>query len=232
MKIAVMQPYFFPYLGYFQLINFVDKFVIFDDVQFINKGRINRNYILHKDKALLFTVPVERPGSGSPINEVKVHNENDWQKKFLKSLHHSYSRAPYFKDIYSMIENLLKQNHELISELAFSGLNAVNRYLEIKTEIVTSSSVYNNSEMKGQNRIIDICKREGADEYINLSGGMKLYSSDNFSREGIKLSFIRSLEINYRQFENEFVQNLSVIDNLMFNSPGEVKSSLSEFEIL
>ncbi|MBK9332338.1 MAG: WbqC family protein [Ignavibacteria bacterium] len=232
MKIAIMQPYLFPYLGYFQLINYADKFIILDDVQFINSGWINRNYILHSKEKLLFTVPVKQNGSRSDINKVLVSLTEARKRKLLKSFYYNYLNAPFFTTIFPMIENLLSGNITGISKLALSGIVNVNKYLNIDTQIIESSEIYDNKELKGQNRIIDICKKENADEYINLSGGVGLYKYEDFKLEGIELKFIKSRDIKYKQYYNEFVGPLSIIDNLMFNSPEQVRKSLLEIDIL
>ncbi|MBK8983916.1 MAG: WbqC family protein [Ignavibacteria bacterium] len=232
MKIAIMQPYLFPYLGYFQLINYADKFVILDDVQFINKGRINRNYILNADKPLLFTIPVFKPESRSLITDVTVSEDTKLIKKFLKTVQINYAKAPYFNDVFPLLKSIFSKEIKSISGLALSGIKTINEYLNISTDIVKTSSLYNNSNLKGEKRIIDICKLEGADEYVNLPGGMDLYSHAEFEKSGISLKFIKINNIKYKQFNNEFVSSLSVIDNLMFNSRTDVISSLSEFEIL
>jgi len=227
-----MQPYIFPYLGYFQLINYADKFVILDDVQFINSGWINRNYILHNKEKLLFTIPIQRNGSRSDINKVVVSLTAERKKKLLKSFYFNYLNAPYFKTVFPMLENLFSGNLTGISKLALSSIENVSNYLGIDTQIIESSEIYNNKELKGQNRIIDICKKEKADEYINPSGGIDLYKYEDFKNEGIELKFIKSREIKYKQYNNEFVGPLSIIDNLMFNSPEQVRKSLIEFDLL
>ncbi len=232
MKIAIMQPYLFPYLGYFQLINYADKFVVLDDVQFINKGWINRNYILNAGKPLLFTIPVVKPESRSLITDVTVLEDTKLINKFLKTVQISYSKAPFVNDVYPLLESVFSKGIKSISGLALSGIKTVNEYLNISTDIVSTSSIYNNRNLKGEKRIIDICKLEGADEYVNLSGGMDLYSHAEFEKSGISLKFIKIKNIKYKQYKNEFVSSLSIIDNLMFNSRADVISSLSEFEIL
>lgn len=231
MKLAVMQPYFLPYLGYFQLIDQVDKFVILDDVQFIKSGWINRNYILHGDKPLLFTIPVHKLSSKSLIRDVKVIYDSGRIIKFLKTIKLNYSKSPFFKNIIPLIELTLENVNTNISDFSLTGIKAVNEYLGIKTEIIESSSIYRNINLNGEERILDICRQEGADEYFNLSGGIDLYSKELFNSKGIKLNFIRSKKIEYKQFKSEFTGPLSIIDNLMFNSPDEVKKSLQEFEI-
>lgn len=231
MKLSIMQPYFLPYIGYFQLINHADKFVILDDVQYIKSGWINRNYILQIDKPLLFTVPVSKLSSKSLISDTTVMTGTGRITKFLKSVHLNYYKAPYFENVFSILTKIFETKHKNISHLNYFAINEVMKYLKIETEIVRSSSVYENRQLKGEIRIIDICKKENAAEYINLSGGQELYSKKNFRENGINLKFIKSKEIKYRQFKENFTAPLSVIDNLMFNSPEEVKKSLFDIEI-
>ncbi len=232
MKTAIMQPYFFPYIGYFQLINHVDKFVILDDVQYIKSGWINRNYLLQKNKPLMFTIPVSVESSRSLINNVKVKYNTGRIIKLLKTIELNYSKSPFYKNVIPLIENIFEEKNELISDMALSSISTVIGYLSINTVIIESSSVFNNRHLKGEDRIIDICKLLGADKYFNLSGGQSIYSKDRFNKEGIELNFIKTREITYKQFTDYFTGPLSIIDNLMFNSPEDINKSLLEFEIL
>jgi hypothetical protein len=220
MTIAIMQPYIFPYIGYFQLINAVDKFVIYDDVNFINKGWINRNNILVSGQAHLFTIPLK-----DAVND-------PWKKKFLKTLQQSYMKAPNYQKVFLLIEEIVNFEARTIAELTLHALQKICRYMNITTEIVPSSSVYNNTELKAQDRILDICKQEKAVHYINPIGGMELYDKNKFEKEGIKLNFIKSTASPYPQFKNAFVPWLSIIDILMFNDTESVDKLLKEFELI
>lgn len=235
MKLAIMQPYIFPYIGYFQLIAAVDKLVIYDDVNFIKGGWINRNNVLLNKKNILFTVPLDKPSSSSLINETKINLKfyNIWRIKFLRSIEQSYKKAHWFNDVYPLIENILdNQEDYLISKLAVRSIKKVCEYLGIQTEITETSEVYNNKRFTGRERVLDICRIEKAVQYINPIGGMKLYSKEIFNENGVMLNFIKAKPITYMQFDNEFQPWLSIIDVLMFNSIEDIKEMLNQYELL
>lgn len=236
MKLAIMQPYLFPYIGYFQLINTVDKFVIYDDVNFIKQGWINRNNILVQGKPYLFTLPLKNQSSFSKINEVFVNSTqyDSWRKKSMRTLEQSYKKAPFFEDIYNLVDNVLDVGDKEIdiATIATKSLVEISKYLEINTEFVFSSSVYDNEDLSGKARVINICKKEKATYYINPIGGQELYDKFFFKESGIELSFIKTGSIEYNQFKNGFVPWLSIIDVLMFNSIGETKLLLNKFELV
>lgn len=236
MKLAIMQPYFFPYIGYFQLINAVDKFVVYDDVNFIKQGWINRNNILVQGKPYLFTLPLINQSSFSKINEIFINNilYDSWKKKTLRTLEQSYKKAPFFKEIYGLVDNVLNIDPKEtdISTIARKSFVETSKYLDINTEFVFTSAVYENEELSGKERVIDICKKENAMHYINPIGGKELYDLDFFKENGFELSFIKTLPIEYNQFKNEFAPWLSIIDVLMFNSIEETKLLLNKYELV
>ena len=233
MKLAIMQPYLFPYIGYFQLLNAVDRFVIYDDVSFIKQGWINRNKILINGKEHLFTVHLKHASSFEIIKNTLINERLyfKWRDKFLKTLQFNYQKAPYFKNVYFIIEEVLSSESEYISRLAVNSLKAISNYLGIESFIVESSTTYQNSHLYGQERIIDICKKEKAIMYLNLHGGINLYSRNYFNNQQLTLSFITSLYSEYRQFENKFVPWLSIIDVLMFNSTEQTHKMLKNYKL-
>ena len=228
-----MQPYLFPYIGYFQLINAADKFVIYDDVDFIKQGWINRNAILCNKERLVFTVPLVKVSSFALINETEIALEQyrHWRTKFLKTLEQQYREAIYFEEVFPRIQKVLEAELKYISELALLSIRAVIQYLDLGTEIKDSSSEYGNSDLTGPERVIDICMREKATTYINPTGGRELYSLSDFEAKGIKLKFIETSELSYLQFDHSFVPNLSIIDVLMFNKKEEIKNLLQQFTL-
>ena len=232
MTIAIMQPYIFPYVGYFQLINAVDKFIIYDDVNFINRGWINRNNLLVSGKPNLFTIPLKDASQNKLINEVAILKGDPWKKKFLKTIQQSYQKAPYYQKVFVLIEEIVHLEPETIHELTVAALRKTCAYMGIVTEIIPSSEIYNNKELKGQDRILDICKKEKASHYINPIGGMELYNKDKFAQEGVKLDFIKSVAKPYNQFQNAFVPWLSIIDVLMFNDGESISTLLKEYELI
>ncbi|MDR2221792.1 MAG: WbqC family protein [Flavobacteriaceae bacterium] len=234
MKIAIMQPYFLPYIGYFQLINAVDKFVFYDDVNYIKQGWINRNNILLQGKASLFTIPLEKASSFTKINDVKLHSRlfSNWKIKFLRSIEQNYKKAPYFDDIYKLIYSVLDNDTEGIGVLAKDSIITVSKYLKLKTEFVYSSESYMNNELSSKFRVISICHKENASVYINPIGGQKLYNKEDFLSKGLELYFIQSDNHIYRQFNEEFVPWLSIIDVLMFNSIEEIQLMLNQYSLI
>lgn len=231
MTVAIMQPYSFPYLGYYQLIQAVDKFIIYDDVNFINRGWVNRNNILVNDKPFLFTVPLKNASQNKLINEIDVMEEIAWKKKFLKTIEQSYGKTAQFKKVFLLISEIINTPFKKIHELALTSIEKVSEYLSIPTHIIRSTVDYGNQNLKGQERILDICKREQADRYINPIGGIEIYSLQMFDERGIRLNFLKTNTIRYHQFNNEFVPNLSIIDVLMFNSPKEITDLLKQYKL-
>lgn len=231
-----MQPYFFPYIGYFQLIAAVDIFVVYDDVNYIKGGWINRNKILINNKDTLFTVPLNNPSSFAKINSIQVNEKLFplWKKKFLKSLMQSYKNAPNFEKVYQLVEKVLEINNEVvtISALAVKAIKEVVIYLKIKTEIIETSSIYKNNHLKAKERVFDICKQISCTHYINPIGGTALYDKVAFKSQNINLSFLKSNEVLYKQFDKDFIPWLSIIDVLMFNNEEELGFILNKYELV
>ena len=232
MKLAIMQPYIFPYIGYYQLIGAVDKFVIYDDVNFISKGWINRNNLLVGNKSHLFTIPLREASQNRLIRDIRLIDEEGWKHKLLKTVEQSYKKAPFFPSVFPMIGSVLFSGVAHIGELASISLRTVSDYLGLRTEFVASSAVYDNSHLKAQQRILDICRIEKADHYINPVGGMEIYSRELFADAGIRLNFLRSKADRYRQADGVFVPNLSMIDVLMFNEKETIGRMLQSYELI
>ncbi|RPD46906.1 hypothetical protein DNI29_12145 [Hymenobacter sediminis] len=235
MTLAIMQPYLFPYIGYYQLLGAVDRFVVYDDVTYIKQGWINRNNTLSNGQALLFTLPLIDASSNRLIRDIRVHDRlfEPWKGKFLRTLAQSYSKAPHVGQVVGLAEHVLeKAAGHSISEVALDSLTVVQQYLGLTTEVVPTSSHYNNAELSGQQRVLDICRREGATAYINPIGGQQLYDKDVFRTQGLELSFIQARKVPYRQFKNEFVPWLSILDVLMFNSVAETRDLLREYDLV
>ncbi len=232
LKVAIMQPYFMPYIGYFQLINAVDEFIIYDDVNFINKGWINRNNILAIDKANLFTIPLIGASQNKLINEIEILNDGKWKQKLLKTIEQSYKKAPFFNEVYPILAEIVQSNESQLSAYIYNSITTICNYLKINTLITKSSSEFKNTDLKAQNRIIDICIKRNATQYINPIGGQELYQKEAFELHKIKLNFIKTNPINYHQFGKIFVPYLSIIDLLMFLDKSEIIEKLNEFELI
>ncbi|MCP2037671.1 WbqC family protein [Chryseobacterium sp. HSC-36S06] len=233
MKLAVMQPYIFPYIGYFQMIHTVDVFVFYDDVNYIKQGWINRNRILVNATDVLFTIPLKDASSFKMIKDTEINKDGTGYKKILKTIEQSYKKAPYYETIFPLVENVFNRTHDSIADFAFESIKEVNAYLGISTILERSSSNYAESKrLDRAERLIEICKRTSATEYINAIGGMELYSKEHFASKGIDLKFIKSKPIEYEQFNNNFVPWLSIIDVLMFNSVEEIHDMLNCYELI
>ena len=234
MKLAIMQPYLFPYIGYYQLINAVDKFIIYNDVNFIKQGWLNRNSILINGKTYLFAVPLENQSSFSKINETLINQKlyPNWKKKFLKTIEQNYNKSPFFKEVFPMIKSVFDINTNNLSVLAENSLKMVSNYIGIPAVFEDSATIYQNQNLSSLYRVLDICKKENATVYINPIGGLELYSKKDFLEHNITLNFIKSNAINYKQFNHEFVPNLSIIDILMFNDINKIKGFLTNYELI
>ena len=231
-KIGIMQPYFFPYIGYWQAINAVDEYVLLDDVNFIMRGYINRNNILLNGKAHLFSVPLEKPSQNKLINETKLNFLDKDKETFLKTITMAYKKAPYFDNVYPIIERIIKNPENDLTQYIKFSIEEIKNYLNIKTIIKLSSNIEKDKTMKAQDRILEINKKLNSNMYINAIGGQDLYDTQKFKENGIDLYFIRTKHFKYPQFKNEFVANLSIIDILMFNPPEKIQELLNEYELI
>lgn len=230
MKIAIMQPYLFPYIGYFQLINAVDKFILLDDVNYIIRGWINRNRILVNGKEHLFSAPVKKASQNKKIAECEVV-DGPWKGRLIKTLEFAYKKAPYYYQSTELVEECLNYPENNLSKWLTHQIKLICIYLQIPCVISNSNNDYNNTHLKGQDRLIDICRIELADSYLNPIGGVSLYDKNTFKNNGIKLNFLRTNNFIYNQLKPGFIKDLSIIDVLMFNSRDEIKNLLTKFEL-
>jgi hypothetical protein len=232
MRLAIMQPYFLPYIGYLQLIDAVDKFVLYDDVNYINKGWINRNRILVNGQEYLFTIPLKEASQNKLINEIYLSDDPKWRGKLLKTFEQAYKKAPFYLTAFAVTEKIINLDAEKVSDWIAGSFGILNEYLGIQTEIVPSSSIYENTHLKGQERILNICQQEKAEHYINPIGGTDLYDKSYFEQVGIQLNFLKSKALVYSQFKNEFVPWLSIVDMMMFNDVPAIQGFLNEYELI
>ncbi len=222
MKIAIMQPYIFPYIGYFQLVHATDIFVFYDDVNFINRGWINRNRILVNGKDLLFTIPCKEASQNKLIKDIAVLDDAKSLQKTLTTMQAAYKKAPCFAAVYPIIEQVLQVQNISVSQMAADSVISVCNYLGLKRTFKVSSEEYNNRELKKADRLIDICHVEGISNYVNPSGGKEIYTKEYYKSNNVDLDFLVPERIAYSQFNNEFVPWLSIIDVLMFNSKEDI----------
>ena len=232
MTLAIMQPYFLPYIGYMQLMSAVDTFVLYDDVAFINRGWINRNRLLINGQEYLFTVPLKDASQNKRINEVRLADDPKWRSKLLKTVEQGYRKAPLYGIVMPLTEKIINFETDSIADLIHNSLVELNQYLGLTTRLVASSTVYDNGQLKAQERILDICRQENATRYINPIGGMELYDKPSFAQASIELHFIQAKRVDYPQLKNDFVPWLSVLDALMFCEVPTVRAMLGEYELI
>ena len=227
-----MQPYVFPYLGYFQLIAAVDKFILLDNVHYINKGWINRNRLLLNNKITPFVIPLKKASQNKLIKDLEISYETSWQIKLLKTIQAAYAKAPYFNVVFPMIRQVLTANETHIAGLAHISLVRVLEYLNIHTEIIASSRDYANEHLRAQNKILDICRQEQADDYVNLVGGAALYEKALFNQHGVRLIFLEPVLSAYQQHSADYIPGLSILDVLMHNSAEQISQMLQQHRLL
>lgn len=233
MRLAIMQPYFMPYIGYFQLINSVDKFIIYDNIQYTKKGWINRNRILVNGKDQLITLPIKKDSDYLNVMERELSESWDKDKnKMLNIIKTSYSKAPYFQETFELISKCLNSSEVNLFKFIYDSIVLINDYIEIKTPIVISSTIDINHTLKSQDKVLSLCKSQNADIYINTIGGVELYDKETFKQNNIELNFIKSNPIQYKQFKDEFIPWLSIIDIMMFNSKEQIKEYLNKYTLI
>jgi hypothetical protein len=231
-KIAIMQPYFFPYIGYFQLIKAVDYFVFYDDVCFINRGWINRNRVLVNKNPNFITIPLVGASQNRLINEIQIIQENKWQKKLLRTLSLNYAKAPYFNEVMLLVENVITRSNQSLAQFSANSVVEVAKYLSMNTTFFFSSELeFGKKTTDRADRLVEIVNGFKANTYINPEGGKALYSKVFFESYGIDLKFIKPHLIEYRQNCDEFVPGLSIIDVLMHNSKEAIISLLNEYDL-
>lgn len=234
MKLAIMQPYFFPYLGYFQLIDSVDRFVVYDDVQYMKGGWINRNRIFMDGSPAWISLPVMPDSTYSNINQRAI-SAKEYEKsktKILGQLHAGYRKSLFYADTLQLVKMVLDCEERNVSAFIFNSLAVVCEYLGIKTPLALSSAIDKNDEgCSGVDRVFAICRATGAKTYINSIGGRELYRPDDFAAQGIDLRFIAMDNIEYSQGATAFVPYLSIIDVLMYNGREATQSLLQQYSL-
>ncbi len=229
-----MQPYLFPYIGYFQLMNAVDEFIVYDNIQFTKKGWINRNRILVNGTDSYITLPLKKDSDYLDVKDRYL--SDDWKnesKKMLNRITECYRKAPYFESVFPLIEKSLLFDDNQLFNFIFNSLNLTKDFLDIKTSFVISSTIPINHQYKSTEKVIALCKNQNATTYINPIGGVELYNKEEFKKEGLELKFIKANEIIYPQFENDFIPYLSIIDVMMFLSKENIKKLINtEFDLI
>lgn len=230
MILSANQPYFFPYIGYWQLIRASDVFVVADDYNYIKNGWINRNRILINGQPSYFKLDVHHASQNRLISEHLLTRREQEQR--LRQLQCAYGKAPFFRQTMELVRQVYDSPSDNLADFLTDSIRTVCGFLDIQTEILRTSDLENNCMKKREYRIYDMCSRLGADTYYNAIGGRKLYDYDAFREHGLDLAFLKSAPICYRQFGGDFVPNLSILDVLMFNPVDEVQDMLIQFSLI
>jgi len=235
MKLAIMQPYFFPYIGYWQLIHATDTFVLFDDAQYMRHGWVNRNRILKPGGGWQYIlVPLAKHVAKESIKNVHAHPEEKWKERIIAQLAHYKRKARYFDEINQMVSEILfSGNEQSIAAINFATIVKLCAYLDVKKEIIQSSEQnFDYADVGDAGEwALRIGEQMGATEYINPAAGAVLFSQEKFSSSNIKLSFLTPHEIVYSQ-RGVFEPSMSIIDVLMFNGMEGTKELLKNYSIV
>lgn len=216
MRVGIMQPYFLPYIGYFQLIDAVDLFIVYDNIKYTKKGWINRNRLLLNGTDAVFSLPLKKDSDYLDVVQRELSTDFD-RAKLLNQFKGAYSRAPYFSETFPLLENIVGHKDDNLFRFIHNGLLQTCQHLGIKTEIRVSSEIPIAHELKSQDKVLALCKAVGADIYINPIGGMELYAKEDFRENGVELNFIKPQSFEYPQFGSPFIPWLSIVDVMMFN---------------
>ena len=226
MKVAIMQPYFFPYIGYFQLIAAVDLFIVYDNIKYTKKGWINRNRMLQNGKDVMFSLPLKNDSDYLDICK-RVLSTDFNRDKLLNQFKETYKHAPYFAQTFPLIEQIVRHDDDNLFLFLHNSLVKTCRHLGVATRIKLSSDVLINHDLKNQDKVLALSEAVNANTYVNAIGGMDLYSKDSFYEKGLDLKFIQSKPFEYPQFGNAFVPWLSIIDVMMFNPLDVIQTCIS-----
>ena len=232
MKLGMMQPYFYPYLGYWQLMNAVDEYIIYDDVNFIKGGWINRNRIKINGSDAILGLPLKKASQNKLINELELAMTDTDKEKLIMKVKAAYGKAPYADEVLELFKDTIYCGRTNLAEFLAYSNRKIAEYMGIKTPIFSATEMKLDHTDKGWQRIIDICHDRGISTYINSIGGKELYDKNTFMEAGIELQFLRmDSDIVYPQGKGDFIPSLSILDVLMYNSKEEVQKLLTRYTI-
>lgn len=231
MTLGIMQPYFLPYIGYWQLLAAVDRFVVYDNVKYTKKGWINRNRFLRNGHDAIFTLPLRKGSDFLNIADRAVADDFD-PGTILNPFREVYRNAPFFGEAFSVIEMIVTAPLHNLFEYLYNSIQIIADHLGIATPLIVSSTVGIDHRLKADRKVLAICDALGATRYINSVGGRHLYSVDAFATRCIELKFLQPRAVAYRQFGGPFVPSLSIVDVMMFNSKEAVRAMLGEYDLV
>ncbi len=233
MKVGIMQPYFLPYLGYFQLMSICDTFVVYDNIKFTKKGWIHRNRMLLNDKDHMFSIPLRSDSDFLNVDQRFIGENFDKERmKILGQIRSAYGRAVCFHEVYPLIEDIFIDNEKNLFRFIYNSLVKIKESLSITTPLVISSEVAIDHDLKGKHRVMELCKALGGDTYINPVGGMELYDKEEFKANGIDLHFHKMRAVTYPQYGDAFIPSLSILDVMMFNPKEKIQQQLKEYDLI
>lgn len=252
MKLGMNQPYFFPYLGFYQLVSAVDRFIIYDNLNYIQYGWINRNrFLVVRGEPTYFNAVTENSSPNRKICEIKLSAKSNWRRKLLHTFFLNYRKSPFFDETYALIEPIIRNETDSLSEMAAQSIVEVCRHLRVETEIV-ENPIYQEleSSLAKENlaeafpairlahperkayRVIAVCHLMHADRFVNAIGGQELYDKKEFQANGIELSFLRSHDEPYQQTTAAYHPALSIIDVLMNCGREGTIEKLKNYELI
>ena len=232
MRLAIMQPYFFPYIGYFQLIAAVDLFIVYDNIKYTKKGWINRNRILQNGNDTMFSLPLKKDSDFLDVCQRELAVDFD-RAKMLNQIRGAYAKAPYFTQTFGLVERIIRFEENNLFRFLLHSINQTCEHLGIVTQIKASSELSIDHQLKGQDKVLALCAAIGAETYVNAVGGLQLYSRETFLGKAVDLRFIKSNPFEYPQLGDPFVPWLSIIDVMMFNPLDIIRQSvMKNYELI
>ena len=229
MTLGIMQPYFMPYIGYWQLMAAVDTYVVYDDVNYIKGGWVSRNNILLNGQKHMFTITLNGASPNKLFNEITIKDDF---KKFSRLIESAYRKAPYYNEVCTLFERIYSYEDRSLGAFMMNSFQVVLDYLEIDTKLILSSSIEKDNTLRAQDKVKHICHILGADTYYNAIGGQELYDKDDFKADSIDLQFVKTDLTPYKQLKNNFVGGLSIIDVLMWNGKEGTIDKLKDYTLI
>lgn len=229
MKLAIMQPYFMPYIGYFQTMAAVDTYVVYDDVQYIKGGWVSHNYLLVGGKKQMFSIQLRGASPNKLFNEVEI---GDNFKKLTHMLQLNYCKVPFYAEVMPVLQEIFSYEDRNLARFLWNSYRKLFEFLEIGTDIILSSSIEKDNSLRGKVKVLAICHALGADTYLNAIGGQELYDKAEFAANGVELHFVKTEDFEYQQSGAGFEPGLSFIDVLMFNGKEGTRKLLEKYTLV